>query len=131
MTIIDATVGGDRIHSFTLDALMERMTVREIIRARIYQEVQDYNRAEAERTGQAFRGLVQPTPREQALNGAMARGHRPIDWEAQFQRACDAFEANGFFLLVGDRQAESLDEAYDVGVDTEVQFVKLTPLVGG
>jgi len=29
------------------------------------------------------------------------------------------------------RQADLLDEEFDIGVETEVQFVKLTPLVGG
>jgi hypothetical protein len=38
---------------------------------------------------------------------------------------------NGFFVLVGDRQAESLDEPFEVKADTEVSFVKLMPLVGG
>jgi hypothetical protein len=33
--------------------------------------------------------------------------------------------------LVGHRQAERLDEEFEVKVDTEVSFVKLVPLVGG
>ena len=57
MTITDATASGETLHSFTLDTLAERLSAREIIRARIYQEVQDYNRDQ----GQIFRGLVQPT----------------------------------------------------------------------
>jgi hypothetical protein len=34
-------------------------------------------------------------------------------------------------MLVDDRQAESLDQSFEVKVDTEVTFVKLVPLVGG
>jgi len=127
MTITDATPTGERLHSFTLDHLAERMTVREILRARIWQEVQDHN----QQNGKVFRGLVEPTGAERLLNGAKLHTSRQIDWEAQFRRACEAFESNGFFMLIGDRQAESLDEEFDVGVETEVQFVKLTPLVGG
>ena len=127
MTITDATPSGERLHSFTLDSLNERMTVREILRARIWQEVQDHH----QQHGAVFRGLVEPTGAERVLNGAKLRTPRPIDWEAQFRRACEAFESNGFFMLIGDRQAESLEEAFDIGVETEVQFVKLTPLVGG
>ncbi len=127
MTITDATPTGERLHTFTLDHLAERMTVREILRARIWQEVGDYNQRQPE----TFRGLVQPLGAERMLNGAKARTPRTIDWEAQFRRACEAFETNGFFVLIGDRQAETLDEAFDIGVETEVQFVKLTPLVGG
>jgi len=127
MKIIDATPAGAPLHSFTLDSFTERMTVREILRARIWQEVQDHN----QQHGEVFRGLVQPTGAERVLKGAKLRTPRPIDWEAQFRRACEAFETNGFFVLIGDRQAEALDEVFDVRVETEVQFVKLTPLVGG
>jgi hypothetical protein len=103
------------------------MTVRELIRARIYQEVRDYNQAQPE----YFRGLVQPTEAEQVLNGYKLGPRREIDWEQQFQRALEAFGRNGFFVLVGDKQAESLDQEFEVKVDTEVSFVKLVPLVGG
>ena len=127
MTITDATPSGERLHSFTLDHLAERTSVREILRARIWQEVMDYNQQQSG----VFCGLVQPRDAERALNGVKLKALRTIDWEAQFQRACEAFERNSFFILIGDRQADSLDEEFDVEVDTEVQFVKLTPLVGG
>jgi hypothetical protein len=127
VTITDASVSGQRLHSFTLDTLVERMSVREIIRARIYQEVRDHNQAQ----GAVFRGLVEPAGAERVRDGSKTPQGRQIDWEEQYRRACEAFESNGFFLLVGDRQAESLEERFTVGVETEVQFVKLMPLVGG
>jgi hypothetical protein len=127
MTIVDATPSGTKLRSFTLDSLTERTTAREIIRARIWQEVQDYNRD----CSGSFHGLVQPTHAEQMLNGFKLRKQQPIDWEQQFAKACEAFDRNGFFILIGDRQPESLDEEFTVALDTEVQFVKLTPLVGG
>jgi len=101
--------------------------VRELIRARIYQEVQDYNQKQPE----YFRGLVQPNDVERMLNGYKLRTKRKIDWEEQYRQALDAFERNRFFVLVGDKQADSLDQEFEVKVDTEVSFVKLVPLVGG
>jgi hypothetical protein len=127
LTIKDETASGQKTNVFTLACLTERMTVRELIRARIYQEVQDYNQKEPE----YFRGLIEPTNAERVLNGYKLKAKRKIDWGEQFQRALEAFERNGFFVLVGNRQAESLDEEFDVKVDTEVSFVKLVPLVGG
>ena len=76
-------------------------------------------------------GLVEPSDAEKTLNGFKLRKRRKIDWEEQFARALDAFGRNGFFILVGDRQAERLDEELVVSGDTEVSFVKLVPLVGG
>ena len=127
ITIHDETSSGEKTHSFTLECLTERMTVRELLRARIYQEVQDYNTREPE----YFCGLVEPTQAERTLNGYRLRERRKLDWQEQFQRAVEAFERNGFFVLVGDRQAATLDEEFEVKVDTEVSFVKLVPLVGG
>ena len=46
-------------------------------------------------------------------------------------RALEAFEANGFFLLVNDRQVESLDQVVPIQETTTVSFVKLVQLVGG
>ena len=51
--------------------------------------------------------------------------------EAQYERALQAFARNGFFVLVGDRQVEDLDEDLELEADTEVSFVKLVALVGG
>lgn len=127
LTIHDETSSGQKTHSFTLECLTERMTVRELLRARIYQEVQDYNTREPE----YFRGLVEPTQAERTLNGYRLCERRKLDWQEQFQRALEAFARNGFFVLVGNRQAERLDEEFEVKVDTEVSFVKLVPLVGG
>lgn len=127
LTIHDETTSGRKTNTFTLDCLTEHLTVRELIRARIYQEVQDYNLKEPE----YFRGLVEPSNAEKVLNGYKLRAKRKIDWEEQYQKALEAFERNGFFVLVGERQAESLDQQFEVKVDTEVSFVKLVPLVGG
>lgn len=54
-----------------LDLLTERITVRELIRSRVYQEVKDYNTRQTE----YFRGLVQPTNTEQSLNGYQLKKH--------------------------------------------------------
>jgi len=127
LTIHDETTSGDKTHTFTLECLTERLTVRELIRARIYQEVQDYNQRQPE----YFRGLVQPTEAERVLNGYKLRARRQINWQEQYERALDAFGRNGFFVLVENRQADSLDDEFEVKVDTEISFVRLVPLVGG
>ncbi len=127
LAVHDETTAGQRTHTLILDLLTERVTVRELIRARIYQEVQDHNRSGAT----LFRGLVQPTDTEKTLNGFKFSKPRQLDWEEQYGRALEAFQRNGFFVLVGDRQAEGLDEEFEVKPDTEVSFVKLVPLVGG
>ena len=41
LTIRDENTAGDTTHTLTLDFLTERITVRELIRSRVYQEVKD------------------------------------------------------------------------------------------
>ena len=130
LIIRDETAAGVPVNEFPLEFPSERITVRELIRERVYQEVTEYN-FRSRREGGLFRGLVQPTDTERTLNGFKVPKDRDIDWEAQFARAIDAFGRNGFFILVDDRQAEALDEAIVISPSTQVSFVKLTPLVGG
>ena len=121
------SLGGDEVGGFTLDVLAARITVRELIRARVANEVRDYNLSQPE----YFRGLVQPTDAERTLNGFKMRKGRRIDPEKQFELAIKAFYTNGFILLVDDRQVDELEEEIEVRPDTTVTFLKLVPLVGG
>ncbi len=54
-----------------------------------------------------------------------------IDAEEQVQIALEAFEHNGFFLLLDNRQVTSAHERIVVTEDSVISFVKLVPLVGG
>jgi hypothetical protein len=123
----DETTSGERTGELTLEFLTERVTAREIIRSRVYQEVTEYNARQPEH----FRGLVQPSDAERVLNGYRLKERRRIDWQAQYERALAAFARNGFLLLAGDRQLLDLDEEVVLRHDTEVTFLKLVPLVGG
>jgi hypothetical protein len=132
ITVRDETTSGEVYAESPLELPTEHMTARELIRERVYQEVQDYNRGA--KSGR-FRGLVQPTDAERVLNGRrpefQLKTPRPLDWKDQFQSACEAFTTNRFLLLVDDRQAEMLDDTFDVRSSTQVSFIQLTPLVGG
>jgi hypothetical protein len=112
---------------FVLGFPTDQLTVREIIRSRVAQEVARFN----DRPTEYFLGLIQPTGTEQTLNGyRMPRDHR-IDAAEQLERALIAFERNGFMLLVDDRQVENLDDLVILQPTTVVTFLKLIPLVGG
>ena len=127
LTIYDETVSGQKSDGFDLEFAAARITVRELIRKRVYEEVREYNL----KSGDVFHGLVQPTDAEQTLNGYKLKKRRAIDWQEQARLAEDAYARNGFFILVDDRQVESLDDEIEIRLKTEVSFVKLTPLVGG
>jgi hypothetical protein len=127
LTIRDETTAGKIDCEWTLDFLTECITVRELIRSRVYQEVQDYNL----RQPQTYIGLVQPSDAERTINGVRLKTPRQIDWHRQYETACKAFETGRVLILVGDRQCESLEDQIEIKVDSVVSFLKLTPLVGG
>jgi hypothetical protein len=102
-------------------------TQRNLIRGRLQQEVERYNQALPE----TFRGLVQPEESEQILNGFRMKTKRPLDWEVQCRRTWSSFEKNGFLVLVDGKQVTELDSQLDLHEDSEIDFIKLVPLVGG
>ena len=124
----DETPFGQSLSELSLEFLSERITVRELLRERVHHEVREFNR---QLDKLLFQGLVEPEDAERTLNGSKLKAHRTLDWEAQFEQAVKGFSANAFFILVDDRQAESLDEEFVVGPQSKVSFIKLIPLVGG
>ncbi|GAA4319899.1 hypothetical protein AB0C84_26040 [Actinomadura sp. NPDC048955] len=123
----DETAAGAPVAGFQVAGLPDRMTVRELIRLRVREEVARHNARPSDR----FHGLVRPDDAEAELNGYRLREPRRLDWERQADIAERAFLGNGFFVLAADRQVEDLDEEIDLTGDPDLVFVKLVPLVGG
>ncbi|HEX4955264.1 MAG TPA: hypothetical protein VF017_17890 [Thermoanaerobaculia bacterium] len=127
LTFLDATTTGERRAALRVNLEVPTITVRELIRTRVFEEVTRYNR-----DGRGpYQGLVEPTDLERDLNPVRRLKRRSLDWHEQVEVALAAFESSGFLLLVDDRQVTSLDEQVAVKPGTEVTFLKLVPLVGG
>jgi hypothetical protein len=130
LTVTDETTAGDTLVALELQLAEETVTVRELIRARVHQEVRGHN-AKSAAGRERFFGLVQPDDAERELNGYRLRRPRPLDPERQTDVALRAFERGHVLLVVGDRQVESLDDEVTLTPATSVSFLKLVPLVGG
>lgn len=125
--IKDSTISGESKNSFSIEIKVQFISVEELIRLRVYQEVEEFNSKEPE----YFRSLIQPTNAEITLNGYKLIEKRKLDPEKQFYLALDAFSKNGFFLLINDLQVDSLNEQIKLEENMQVNFIKLTQLVGG
>ena len=124
LTISDESATGQILQELPVQFKSEYITVRELIEARIAEEIKKY-----ESSGVNYKsGLVQPTNLELRLNNKKAT---KIDLEKQLYVALDAFNKNGFFILINNEQVESLEQKFLVDESTRVSFIKLTPLVGG
>jgi hypothetical protein len=127
LKITDETFAGKILNEISISVSGERLTVKDIIEARVYAEVADYN----QKLPEIYRGLVQPKDAEVVLNGFRVKPKVEVDAEKQVYTALDAFQKNGFFVIIDNKQAEQLDEEVLLSNDSLVSFVKLTPLVGG
>jgi hypothetical protein len=127
LAIRDENLSGKVLHEVLIGFNSETVTVKDIIEARVRQEVANYN----SKLPDYYNGLVEPSDAEKTINGYKLRSKNPIDAEKQVYVALDAFQKNGFFVLVDNQQSTALDEAVHLHSDTKISFVKLTPLVGG
>jgi hypothetical protein len=120
--------GASKVNSeIDVEFMKNRITIRELIEARVYAEVERYNN----KLPEYFQGLVQPTNAEKTINGYKMKEKKKIDPEKQVYIALDAFQKNAYFLLIDRYQPDSLDKEITITPQTEVTFLKLTPLVGG
>ncbi len=127
ITIKDETVGGDILNEIKIQIDRERLKVKDLIASRVTAEVNAYN----DKLPEYFNGLVKPSEAEQTLNGFKMRNRKKVDAEKQIYIALEAFQKNGFFILVDDNQCEDLEDEVLVNENTSISFLKLTPLVGG
>lgn len=127
LTLRDQTSTGKQTGSVELADIPAALTLRDLIRTRVREEVASYN---ADRSG-VFRGLVAPEGAEAVAEGFRLAARRRVDWERQADVAVDAFVRNGFFVIVDGRQATELDEELALTGSSDVRFVRLVPLVGG
>ncbi|SRR6266545_3114846 len=125
LKIVDQTLGIHPPITRELRLVSERITLRELLKRRIDEEVAALNAGRDE-----IRPLVAPTEQERRLNGEKPT-HRSLDPERQLTAAVEAFERTRVVIIVDNRQVLDLDEPIVVTPDTEVRFLKLVPLVGG
>ena len=127
ITIKDETASGDVLNKIQLQIDNERITVRDLIASRVTAEVELYN----QKLPDVFNGLIKPTEAEPTISGFKMKKKNPIDAEKQVYIALEAFQRNGFFILVDNSQCEELDQEVLVNANSSISFIKLTPLAGG
>jgi hypothetical protein len=127
VTVRDQSSSGKAAGAIELEDVPAAITLRDLIRTRVREEVARYNAAPRD----VFEGLVMPEGAEPARSGYAMGRQRRVDWERQAELAVEAFARNGFFVLVDDRQMTELDEKLALTADSDIRFVRLVQLVGG
>lgn len=127
LTVRERAVGGGTPVEFFLAVPFERLTVQDLIRQYISQQVANYNENKPGKVA----GIFLPGPTERQLNSEKRPKHAKVDIEKQCASAFEAFEHNRIILLVNDVQIDGLNREICVTEATRITFLKLVPLVGG
>ncbi len=137
LKIVDKQLGKQTTPAFALRLASERITARELIRRRVRDEIRQLTEkskkvfTDHERT-RSFLIAFDPESPEARLN-PFKRTAKPkrYDEDTEVGIACEAFEQNRFMLLFDDTQVDDLDKELIIKDDSEVVFLRLTPLIGG
>lgn len=131
-------IGGRTYPLGTARIVKPVITVRELIAVRVDLELEAQREREADVRNRTASTL---SARELQLNGAdkalrpslfqACREGNPVARERLLEAAEQGFVQNRFFVLLDDRQADSLDDTITIDRTGEVTFFLLTPLQGG
>lgn len=124
ITCRDQTTSGVLLPQLTLRDLPDTISLRDLIRLRVREEVVARNLVLGAQPGLADAA-------EARWNDRLPSQPRAFDWEERAKAALRAFSHNRYVVLVGSRQIEDLDELIDLSEAQQVTFLRLVPLVGG
>ncbi|HFC92082.1 MAG TPA: hypothetical protein ENJ51_04645 [Leucothrix mucor] len=128
LRVRDETMMGKLIYEFDLPLPKKQLSVRDIIRERVKQEIEQYQH---QRKNNGY-SLVEVSSVEKILNKYGIKETVKTDIEKQLDIAFRAFDNNGYFIIINDVQVETLEQI--INLDDEnlsVSFIKLVALVGG
>lgn len=125
--ISDELLNGTITNQTEIELECNVVTAETLIAKRVTIEVENYNN----RLPEYFNGLVEPNGAEKTLNGYKLKKKQVIDAEKQVFIALAAFQKNGFFILVDNKQIEELHQEITLKSTSKISFLKLTPLIGG
>ena len=120
----DLTLPGQRTGAGSIALKEKCVTARALIEARVRREVEAFNAAREEEGSK----LMPLTPEERMLNGERVR---TVDADLECERAVKAFLSNAFLLFVDGTQVIEADVPLALHAGSELEFIRVLPLIGG
>jgi len=125
-TIIFGLPTGQRISHVWLTLPVATLTVQELIAHKVRQEVEEFfTHQRSDVSGEYL------TPEE--LLGVTTSASRGVTGTVldEIARAQQAFTARAFMIVVDNRRVWEPDTLLTLRPDTQVEFIKILPLIGG
>ena len=122
-TVVFGLPTGQRLSHVRLTLPVARVAERELIAHKVRQEVEEcLNHQRSELSGEYL------SPEE--LLGAVSIA-MPDTVGDEIIRAQQAFAARAYMIVVDNRRVWGLEDVLTLGPTTQVEFIKILPLVGG
>jgi hypothetical protein len=124
-TIIFGLPSGQRLLQTHVTVPTATLTVRQLIARKVQQEV-------SECVAQQRPGLSGEYLSPEALiRAATPQALVPGDIDTEIERAQRAFAARDYMIVINNRRVFDVNEVLRLQADTQVEFIKILPLVGG
>lgn len=120
LTIHDESFSGSILNLMKLKTSRKKISVRELIKMRVYEEVKAYNSKKT----LCYRGLVCPENAEKVLNGYKLKRRAKLNPEQQFYTTMDVYNQRGFSILVDEQPVSDLDQHIKISNNTRVSFLR-------
>jgi hypothetical protein len=124
-TIIFGLPSGQRLLQTHVPVPTATLTVRELIARKVQQEVSE---CVAQRRPGLSGEYLSP---EVLLRAATLEALAPGDIDTEIERAQRAFAARDYMIVINNRRVFNVNEVLRFQADTQVEFIKILPLVGG
>jgi len=139
LNITESTFGSNTSTPVTLHLPAERMTLADLIQRRAEAQVEERQRQLEAKTEDRspFTTLKESLLSGKTGTSRSARSFQGIDSgvlpdpERAGYVALEAFKQNAFFVIIDGEQREELQEELLLRDDSEVEFIRLMPLIGG
>jgi hypothetical protein len=129
LNTLDQVLGAARAPGPQLSFSVDRITAREIVRARVLLEVDRHNRGLLPEN--ALNLMIPAEEEEHALNGPRRSQPRRLNPERQVELALEAVGKGRIIIMFNGVQVSDLDAPLLVTPVSEARFLRLVPLVGG
>ncbi len=124
------------IQKQTLELVVPKLqlTVRELIRLRVYNEFTSakmYYETASQQVKEIRMGIEGKAEKQFVWMDSIGKINLNTTLEAEADKACHNFQNNLFIIIAGGKQLENLDDELILDQESTVKFIKLLPLVGG
>lgn len=111
----------------------EPLTLAELLAQIVRSEIQAFRDRQADRRSTKVLGIIE-IEAGVALGKVSSGGsdlEQVVDVEGAIENALQAFKDGFYLVFIDDKQQEDLAAIVDLKVNSELLFLRLTPLVGG